>query len=207
VIGPGDVQWMTAGSGVVHSEQWDEDFKRNGGLGHGFQIWVNLPAEHKMMAPRYQGIARDDIPTGTSDDGLAMARVVAGAALGVSAAIETMTPIQFVHWTLQPGATVTQAAPRDHNAMAFPFVGALKAGSDGRHINEGELALFDQEAGAVTFAVPADAGDPTELLFLSGVPLNEPVARYGPFVMNTRAEITQAVEDYQAGKLGQIVRD
>lgn len=210
VIGPGDVQWMTAGSGVVHSEQWTDEFKAAGGRGHGFQIWVNLPAAQKMMAPRYQGIARDAIPTGTSDDGLATARVVAGEALGVAAVIETVTPIQYVHWTLQPGARVDQPVPADHNALIYPFVHAAKVGRDGRHINEGELAMLgtDAEGGGefVTLAVPADAAEPVELLFLSGVPLNEPVARYGPFVMNTRAEIMQAVDDYQSGKLGTIAR-
>jgi redox-sensitive bicupin YhaK (pirin superfamily) len=205
LIGPGDVQWMTAGSGVVHSEQWADEFKAAGGLGHGFQIWVNLPAAQKMMPPRYQGVPRDEIPTGTSDDGLATARVVAGAALGVSAVIETVTPIQFVHWTLQPGAQVTQAVPPDHHGLLYPFVNALKVGGDTRHINEGELAMLG-DGDHVTFAVPADAGDPTEVLFLSGVPINEPVARYGPFVMNTREEIMQAVDDYQSGRMGTITR-
>jgi redox-sensitive bicupin YhaK (pirin superfamily) len=130
---------------------------------------------------------------------------VAGEALDVSAVIETVTPIQYVHWTLQPGATVTQPVPADHNALAFPFVNAAKVGADGRHINEGELAVLGEGDG-VTLAVPHGADGPVELLFLSGVPINEPVARYGPFVMNTRAEIMQAVDDYQSGRMGTIQR-
>lgn len=200
-LDPGDVQWMTAGAGVVHSELYAEDFRTRGGRAHGFQLWVNLPARDKLTKPRYQELPRDRIPVATSPDGLATARVIAGTALGARAAIETRTPIQYVHWSLAPGARVTQAAPADHAAMVYVFAGAVEV--DGRTVADGGLAVLGP-GDEVALAAPA-AGPSTEALFLSGVPLREPVARAGPFVMNTRAELYQAFADYEAGRLGHIL--
>jgi redox-sensitive bicupin YhaK (pirin superfamily) len=199
---PGDVQWMTAGAGVVHSEEPSAKLRKEGGRFHGFQLWVNLPARDKMIAPRYQEIPSSRIPSAESPDGLARARVVAGEALGKRAVIETRTPIQYVHWTLEPKANVTQTIPSEHEAYVYVFSGSATV--DEKRVSEGELAVLGAGTG-VRLSVPEGEGR-AELLVLSGVPLAEPVAWAGPFVMNTREEIMQAVHDYQAGRLGQIVR-
>ena len=203
VIGPGDVQWMTAGAGVVHSEMPTPAFQRRGGAMHGFQLWVNLPAKDKMIKPRYQGFTRDQIPRAVSADGKVTARIVAGDALGKSAVIETRTPIHYVHYTIEPGGRIEQSLPADYNAFAFVFGGAGKFGADGRDAKDGDLVRFGA-GDAVVIEVPADATESLELLLIGGRPLNEPVARYGPFVMNTEAELRQAFADYQSGRLGSI---
>jgi redox-sensitive bicupin YhaK (pirin superfamily) len=198
----GDVQWMTAGAGVVHSEMPSKQLRQDGGRFHGFQLWVNLPRRDKMIAPRYQEIPSSKIPSVETPDGLARARVVAGEALGKSAVIETRTPIQYVHWTLQPGANVVQSVDLAHEGYVYVFSGAAVVG--GQRVEAGEMAHLGDGAG-VKLEVP-QGGEVAELLVLSGVPLDEPVAWAGPFVMNTREEILQAMKDYQAGRLGQIVR-
>jgi redox-sensitive bicupin YhaK (pirin superfamily) len=203
-LGPGDVQWMTAGAGVVHSEMPSAAFQRSGGRMHGFQIWVNLPARDKMMAPRYQDIRASQIPVATSEDGLVTARVIAGEAQGVSAVIDTRTPILYVHYTIRPGGHARHRVPPGYSVFAYVFEGAGRAGPDARPVQSGDLARFADEGDVVDLAVPADAGEPMQLLLLGGVPLKEPVARYGPFVMNTSQEITQAFEDYRDGRMGQI---
>jgi redox-sensitive bicupin YhaK (pirin superfamily) len=195
----GDVQWMTAGSGIVHSEMPSRAFQDRGGRMHGFQIWVNLPKRDKMMAPRYQEISREKIPEGKSPDGLAKVKVVAGEALGVRAAIETRTPISYLHWTLSPNAKVDVPLPKDHAAYVYVFRGAATV--SGKDVREGELAMLGN-GDSVELAASAEA----QLLVLSGVPLNEPVVQYGPFVMNTEGEIRQAILDYQSGRLGEIAR-
>jgi redox-sensitive bicupin YhaK (pirin superfamily) len=201
-LGPGDVQWMTAGAGVVHSEMPSADFLRSGGRMHGFQLWVNLPRRDKMMAPRYQEIPAARIPV-ARQDGVTV-RVIAGEALGARAVIDTRTPIVYLHFTLAPGARVRQPLPASHGAMAYVFGGEGRFGPDGRAARDGQLVIFAGEGDAVELAAPAGATVPLEVLLLGGVPLAEPVARYGPFVMNTRAEIVQAIADYEAGRLGRI---
>jgi hypothetical protein len=172
---------------------------------HGFQIWVNLPAAEKMMAPRYQEIPAERVPSAATPDGLARVRVVAGEALGARAVIDTRTPILYHDWTLAPGAAVDVPTPAGFDVMAYVFAGEARVGEDARLTREGQLAVLG--AGElVRLAVPADAAGPARLLLLGGVPLREPVARYGPFVMNTEAEIRQAVADYQRGKMGRISR-
>jgi hypothetical protein len=203
VLGPGDVQWMTAGAGVVHSEMPEEGFRRSGGTMHGFQIWVNLPARRKMMAPRYQEVPAARIPAAGTEDGLARVRVIAGEALGASAVIDTVTPIMLLHFTLLPGGEVLQPVPVDHNAMAYVFAGDARVGPERRDAPEGTLAVFGAGASLRLGAAP-DAPGPADVLVLTGVPLSEPVARYGPFVMNTREEILQAFQDYQEGRMGSI---
>ena len=131
-LGPGDVQWMTAGAGVVHSEMPDPEFAQTGGRSHGFQLWVNLPRRDKLIAPRYQEIPADRIPTATSPDGRARVRVIAGEAFGVRAAIETRTPILYQHFTLQPGASVTQTVPAGYRVFAYPIDGTGLYGPPGR---------------------------------------------------------------------------
>ena len=196
---PGDVQWMTAGRGIVHSEMPSADMQRRGGRFHGFQIWVNLPARDKLMAPRYQEIPGAGIPSARSADGLAEVKVVAGEALGVRAVIETRTPISYLHWTLAPGAKIGVPLPREHAAYAYVFDGSVRVA--GRQVGEGQLALLGA-GDSVALETPERA----QLLLLSGVPLREPVVRYGPFVMNTEQEIVQAIDDYRSGRFAEIAR-
>jgi quercetin 2,3-dioxygenase len=205
VLGPGDVQWMTAGRGVVHSEMPSRRVREEGARMHGFQIWVNLPAADKMMAPRYQDIPAASIPRVTSDDGKARARVIAGEALGARAVIDTRTPIVLQHWTLEPGADLVQPLPADHRGAVYVFGGAARLGVDGRRVGDGQLAVLSDGEG-VRLAVDPAATGPAELLLLAGRPIGEPVAWWGPFVMNTEAEVRQAIRDYQTGDLGAIQR-
>jgi redox-sensitive bicupin YhaK (pirin superfamily) len=198
---PGDVQWMTAGRGVVHSEMPATRIMQQGGRVHGFQIWVNLPARLKMTQPRYQEVAASSIPEAVSDDGLARVRVIAGEALGVSARIDTHTPIVYQHWILQPGAQVSQSLPSDCNAMLYVFSGAIE--SSGKALLDGELGILGK-GDSVDLSVPATAKDTAQLLLLGGEALAEPVVQHGPFVMNTREEINQAITDYQQGHMGVI---
>ena len=202
-LSPGDVQWMTAGSGVVHSELPSDDFMRDGGVMHGFQIWVNLPARDKMIQPHYQEIPATGIPTAASADGKVQVRVIAGESLGKSAVIETRTPIYFLHFTIQPGGAVVQDVPAGYNALVYLILGCVQLGKGGKTAREGQMAQLG-DGDSVRLAVAGDAAMPAEFLLLAGQPLNEPVARYGPFVMNTREEIEQAFRDYQSGRMGRI---
>ena len=199
----GDVQWMTAGSGVVHSELPTDDFMRDGGVMHGFQVWVNLPARDKMIKPRYQEIPAAQIPIATSSDGKVTVRVIAGQALGKSAVIETRTPIYYLYYTIQPGGAVAQDIPNGYNALVYLISGELKVGEEQKSVHEGQMAQLG-DGDAVHLTVASDAAAPADFLLLAGQPLNEPVARYGPFVMNTREQIEQAFRDYQSGRMGQI---
>ncbi len=201
---PGDVQWMTAGAGVVHSEMPSADVERRGGRMHGFQLWVNLPRRDKLMAPRYQEIPADRIPVARSDDGAVTARVIAGEALGVRAVIDTRTPIVYLHLALAPGGGLRAAVPPGFAACAYVFEGQARLGPDGRPVREAQLAIFADGGPAVDLAAAPEAAGTCQLLLLAGEPLREPVARYGPFVMNTPGEIRQALLDYQAGRLGRI---
>ena len=194
-LNPGDVQWMTAGRGVIHSELPQDHMMENGGRMHGFQIWVNLPAKDKMMLPRYQDIPSSDIPETTSDDGLVWAKVVAGKAFDVEAVIDTVIPITMIHLKMKAGATYTHACVHDHNVMLYAFGGSLAV--EGRSLHDGGLGLLS-EGDTVTMVAEQDGA---ELLILGGPELGEPIARYGPFVMNTRQEIYQAIEDYNNGTL------
>ena len=200
---PGDVQWMTAGSGVVHSELPSDEFMRDGGVMHGFQIWVNLPARDKVMKPRYQEIPKTGVPEASSADGKVRVRVIAGAALGKSAVIETRTPIYYLHYTLQPGGATDQAIPAEYNALVYMISGEVRLGAEEKPVGEGQMARLG-DGDRIRFSVADNASVPADLLLLAGVPINEPVARYGPFVMNTRAEIEQAYRDYQSGRMGGI---
>jgi redox-sensitive bicupin YhaK (pirin superfamily) len=201
-LGPGDVQWMTAGAGVIHSEMPSRRIREEGGRVHGFQIWVNLPKQHKMTRPRYQEYASRELPVAKSPDGKATVRVIAGEALGARAVIETRTPIVLQDWTLQPGADVRVEVPRDLHAFVYVFEGSARVGAAGSEVREGQMAVL----GPGTTVRLAGANGPGRLLLLAGAPIREPVARYGPFVMNTRDELIQAVDDFQSGKMGEITR-
>jgi redox-sensitive bicupin YhaK (pirin superfamily) len=199
---PGDVQWMTAGSGVVHSELPSPRFMQEGGTMHGFQIWVNLPAADKMIAPRYQEVPRDRIPEAHSGDGKVRVRIIAGESMGTGAVIDTHTPIVYLHFTLEPGGRITQSVPADHNGLVYVVRGEATLGSDGVRVREGQLAVLG-EGDVVTLSI-ADDGETTDLLVLAGRPIGEPLSRYGPFVMNTDEQIREAIADYRAGRMGEI---
>ena len=192
-LDPGDVQWMTAGRGIIHSELPQDHMMENGGRMHGFQIWVNLPAKDKMMKPRYQDIPSSEIPETSDDEGTVWAKVIAGRALGVGAVIDTVIPITLIHLRLKPGATYMQACETDHNVMLYAFGGSLKVA--GKSLEDGGLGLLSSGDSVTMTAGKKGA----ELLILGGPELGEPIARYGPFVMNTRQEIYQAVKDYNEG--------
>jgi redox-sensitive bicupin YhaK (pirin superfamily) len=201
----GDVQWMTAGAGIVHSEMPSRRILEEGGRVHGFQIWVNLPARLKMSRPRYQEVPAARIPRAQSEDGRASVRVVAGEALGARALIDTHTPIVLQDWTLQPGADVTIAVARDHQAFVYVFGGEALVGEQGRPTRDGQLALLG-DGDCVCLRSAATGAGAARLLLLAGVPIGEPVARYGPFVMSTQEELRQAVRDFQSGRMGEITR-
>jgi quercetin 2,3-dioxygenase len=200
-LGPGDVQWMTAGAGVVHSEMPAAAFQRTGGRMHGFQLWVNLPRQDKLMEPRYQDVSAARIPVVRNADGVTV-KVLAGEALGARAVIDTRTPIMYLHFTLAPGARVVQPVPQEWNAFAYVFGGRGILGKDGRAVADGQAAIFAMDGEAIPIAAAGDAHVPLEVLLIAGLPLREPVVRYGPFVMNTKEEIVQAVEDFRGGRLG-----
>ena len=200
----GDVQWMTAGAGVVHAEMPSAEFMRTGGRMHGFQLWVNLPQRDKMVKPRYQEIPSSRIPKATSADGLVSVSVIAGEAMGVKAVIETRTPIIYLHYRLEPGGVVTQRVPPVFNAFAYVVDGAGLFGTEGERGTDGQMVMFASDGDEIRIENPADAKAALEVLLIAGVPLNEPIARYGPFVMNTEAEIHQAFEDYRRGRMGAI---
>jgi len=197
---PGDVQWMTAGAGVIHSEMPSAEFVRKGGRMHGFQLWVNLPKRDKMMKPRYQEFPSSQIPRVTSEDELATVKVIAGEAMGQKAIIETRTPIMYLHYSIKPGGVITQAVPSDFNTFAYVVDGRGLFGAEREAGEDGQMVLFAHDGDEVRIENPSDATATLEILLIGGIPLNEPVARYGPFVMNTKEEILQAIEDYQNGK-------
>ncbi|MEO5923107.1 MAG: pirin family protein [Bryobacteraceae bacterium] len=203
-IEAGDVQWMTAGSGLVHSEAPETEFRKTGGHLHGFQVWLNLPKRDKMIEPRYQEVPKASIPEAHSADGKVHVRVIAGEALGAKAVIDTRIPIQYLHFTLAPGASIEQPVPAKANALAYVFKGTALFG--GKRIDPHTMVAFGHNADSVQLEAAPDSPEPVELLLLSGEPINEPVARYGPFVMNTREELEQAFEDYQSGRMGVITR-
>ena len=201
VLKPGDVQWMTAGAGVVHSEMPDPVFAADGGRVHGLQLWVNLPRKDKMIAPRYQEIPSEKIPTASSADGKVKVKVIAGEALGVQAPIETRTPILYQHFSLQPGGSIVHPVPEAFRVFAYPLSGTGRFGPKGQAVRAQHMVVFGDGGDSVTLS----AGDePLEVLLIGGVPLNEPIVRHGPFVMNTEEEIRQAVVDYQTGRMGEI---
>jgi redox-sensitive bicupin YhaK (pirin superfamily) len=200
-LGPGDVQWMTAGAGVVHSEMPDPEFTRTGGRIHGLQLWVNLPRRDKMMAPRYQELPGASIPVGRTADGSVSVKVIAGEALGAKDAIDTRTPILYQHFTLAPGARIEQPVPADYRVFAYGLSGTGLYGEQREPVPAQQMVVFGNDGDAVMLAA---ADEPLDVLLIGGVPLNEPVVRYGPFVMNTEQEIRDAVADYQAGRMGNI---
>ena len=206
LISDGDTQWMTAGAGILHIETPPEHLVVSGGLFHGFQLWVNLPRARKLVAPRYQDIRGGQVGLLSSPDGGALVRVIAGDVDGHAGPGSTYTPITLVHATLSPGATLRLPWRADFNALVYTLAGAGSVGEERRPVSLGQLAVLG--AGDVV-TVSADARQDSrtpslDVLVLGGQPIREPVVAYGPFVMNTEAEVRQAFVDFQAGRLGRI---
>ncbi|MEM7271985.1 MAG: pirin family protein [Actinomycetota bacterium] len=202
IIGPGDVQWMTAGDGIIHSEMPSERVQTEGGVGHGLQLWVNLPAHLRRTAPSYQALTADRIPVARGDGWAA--HVVAGSMLGVEGPARTHTPIGYARVTVQPGATVRIPAPEGHTAAVYAFTGRGELGPDRVRLEPNHLAVFEPSGGDLELTVGANAADALDCLVLTGEPIGEPIARYGPFVMNTKEEIAEAIDDFNAGRMGTI---
>jgi hypothetical protein len=206
LITNGDTQWMTAGGGILHIEEPPEDLVMSGGLFHGFQLWVNLPARLKMTAPRYQDIRAGQVALLSSPDGGALVRVIAGEVDGHAGPGSTHTPITLLHATLEPGAQLRLPWRSDFNALGYALAGSGTVGPDQRPVRTGQLAVFGS-GDVITVAAGSRSDGPSQgldILMLGGQPIREPVAAYGPFVMNTRDELAAAFEDYQAGRLGSI---
>jgi len=205
-ITDGDTQWMTAGSGLLHIEAPPEHLVMSGGRFHGVQLWVNLPRADKWAEPAYQDLRGGDVRLLTNDDGGALVRVIAGDVAGYTGPGRTHTPISLVHATLSPGARLVLPWRKDFNALVYVLAGRGSVASTGHPVRKGQLAVLG--AGdhlRVDAATTQPLAEPDlEVLVLGGLPIREPVAWAGPFVMNTRAEVIQAFEDFQAGKLGSI---
>ena len=206
VITNGDTQWMTAGSGILHIETPPEELVVTGGLFHGFQLWVNLPAKDKFLPPRYQDLNSSDVTLLSTPDGGTLIRLVAGELDGHKGPGSTHTPMAMLHATLSPGARMHLPWRRDFNALVYVLNGDGSFGEERAAARMGNLAVFGP---GDTITVSADAEQESrspemDVLVLGGRPIREPVAWAGPFVMNTRQELVQAFDDYQAGKLGQI---
>jgi len=197
---PGDVQWMTAGAGVIHSEEPSKTLLQNGGRMHGFQIWVNLPRALKMTQPRYQEYAKEQLPVVQGDG--RWVRVIAGEFEGTRSPIETTVPTTMLHVRLEPGASATFTLASGSNAIVHAISGSAQV--EGKTLTEHNDAIF--ENAPTSLHLTAGEGG-FEALVLAGVPLREPVARYGPFVMNTTDELQQAFDDFQSGRFGEIARE
>ena len=206
VITNGDTQWMTAGAGILHIEKPPEALVRSGGLFHGLQLWVNLPAAQKFSPPRYQDLRASEVGLATSPDGGTLIRVIAGDVAGHAGPGSTYTPMTMVHATLSPGARLSVPWREDYNALVYVLAGLGTIGTEERPIQVGQLTVLGPgNAIAVRAGLEQESRSPNlEILLLGGRPIGESVAWLGPFVMNTREEVLQAVADYQAGRLGTI---
>ena len=209
VIQNGGTQWMTAGSGILHIETPPAELVMSGGLFHGFQLWVNLPATAKFAAPAYQNLEGSDVTLLASDDAGALIRIIAGDVAGVTGPGSTHTPINLAHATISPGAQLSLPWRADFNALVYVLAGAGTVGLERRPIRTGQLAVLGAgDRLTVTAGDHQESRSPAmDVLVLGGQPIREPIAQYGPFVMNTRDELRQAVEDFQAGRLGVIPDD
>jgi redox-sensitive bicupin YhaK (pirin superfamily) len=199
VIYPGDVQWMTAASGVLHEEMHEAEFTRNGGIFEMIQLWVNLPAAHKMSRPGYQAITKEQIPTVNFATG-GNARVIAGSLNGNQGPAKTFTSLNVWDVNLKAGEQVELPVPEGHNTAIVLRKGDVTVNDTGKLTGEARIAVLGQDGNRVLLKAETDSN----LLLLSGEPINEPVASYGPFVMNTREEIMQAVDDFRSGRFGQL---
>lgn len=198
VIKNGGVQWMTAGSGVIHSELPTDDMLALGGRMHGFQLWVNLSAERKMIPPRYQGYEANELAQVKLANG-GIIKIVAGEVHGATGPVETTSPMTYAHGVMQPNDLIEWSPDATHTALVHVFAGVVSV--NGEQIESGQMVVFDRSAGAIKIDSDLESDETVQLLIIGGAPLNEPIVRYGPFVMNTRQEIVDAVNDYQNGVL------
>jgi quercetin 2,3-dioxygenase len=209
VITEGATQWMTAGGGLLHIETPPEQLVENGGLFHGFQLWVNLPAKDKFLTPAYQPLEASQVLLLASADAGTLLRVIAGDVDGHVGPGSTHTPITLLHASIAPGAQLSLPWQADYNALAYVMAGTGTAGVQGEPIHAGQMAVFGP-GDRITMAADAKQDSRTnslEVIMLGGRPIREPMAHYGPFVMNTREELQQALEDFQAGRLGVVPPD
>src|SRR4051794_1585825 len=207
LITNGDTQWMTAGGGILHIEKPPEELVVSGGLFHGLQLWVNLPREQKWVAPRYQDLRGNEVALLASPDGGALLRVIAGDIAGHDGPGSTYTPMTMVHATVSPGAALDVPWRAEFNALAYVLSGDGYAGAERRPVTTGQLVVFGANGNSLHLEAAAaqDGNRPAlEVVLLGGKPIREPVAWGGPFVMNTKTEVLQAFEDFQAGRLGSI---
>jgi hypothetical protein len=206
VIENGGTQYMTAGAGILHIETPPEALVMSGGLFHGIQLWINLPAAKKWLAPAYQPLEGTDVTLVASADGGTLVRVLAGTVAGHTGPGRSQSPISIVHATLAPGARLELPWRKDFNALVYALSGRGSVGAYGQPLNGGQLAVLGSGDHITLEAAPSQsvATPALEVLLLGGVPLREPVFAYGPFVMNTKAEVIQAIEDYQRGRLGVV---
>jgi redox-sensitive bicupin YhaK (pirin superfamily) len=195
LIGPGDVQWMTAAKGLLHEEMHSAAFTRQGGTFEAIQLWVNLPAKFKMVAPHYQPITSDRIPVVKLDDHGSIVRVIAGTYQGVKGPATTYTPINLWELRLLAGQTVELNVPENYTMLLFAIKGSVTI-NDSATMNDAEIAFFERLGKTITLTALKDAA----LLVMNGEPIDEPIAGYGPFVMNTQEEIRQAIEDFNTGR-------
>jgi redox-sensitive bicupin YhaK (pirin superfamily) len=207
VIGEGDTQWMTAGAGILHDEVPTETFLRNGGRSHGVQLWVNLPAALKFSPPRYQAITRNDLVLLSSSDGGALVRLIAGSLGGHDGPGVTHTPISYAHASVVPGAQLEVPWNPTFSSLAYVLSGRGYAGAERRPVEEHQLVVFGPGEVVTIGAADKQQDDYSpnlEVLLLGGLPIREPIAHYGPFLMNTKQEIIDAIEDFNSGRMGSI---
>ncbi|MFB9274814.1 pirin family protein [Cohnella cellulosilytica] len=198
VIGPGDVQWMTAGSGLLHKEYHEKEFSKRGGLFQMIQLWVNLPREHKMHPPKYQELTKDKMGYVDLPDGGGIVRVIAGEYEGTAGPASTFTPIHLFDIALKQGGQAGFELPSSFNTGALVLRGTVKINED-TTAAEGDFVLFRNESGGISVE---GLSDDALIIFLSGEPIDEPIFMHGPFVMNSREELVQAFKDFQSGKMG-----
>lgn len=198
VIGVGDVQWMTAASGIIHEEFLSHEFLKKGGTLEMVQLWVNLPAKDKMLAPKYQPILSQEIPVVELPDNSGSLRVIAGNYAGIQGAATTFSPVDLWDIKIKAGKTVELNVPAGHNAMLFVRRGSISL--DGNKAGTGDLAMLEREG----LTISLQASEKASVLLMGGEPINEPIVASGPFVMNTEQEIRQAMMDYQSGNMGRM---
>ena len=195
-LGPGDIEWTTAGKGIIHGGLPDARIMEHGGTMHVIQLWVNLASDKKWIPPQSTDLRADQVPSWTSDDGTINATLVAGDAWGKSATINTTTPIFYLLYDMKPGATIEQQVPSDFNVMAYVLDGDGTFGSESTKASDQQMVQFARNGDGIQLTAGLNG---LRLILLGGQVLNEPVARYGPFVMNTRKEIMEAINDFEAG--------
>ncbi len=200
VIGPGDAQWMTAASGILHKEYHEAEFARRGGTFHMAQLWVNLPREHKMSPPRYQGLTASQMGEVTLPNGAGVVRVIAGEYEGVQGPAKTFSQVTLYHARLNAGGSASFTLPVSHNTAFLVMQGEVTFGGSENLAKEKDFVLFKHDGDVITVQAQGDA----QLLVMSGEPIDEPVVQYGPFVMNRQQEIIQAVHDFNEGKFGHL---